>query len=984
MPKVKLSNKIIMRILLILWLIPIYCFAQNIEDINPGLHFQQSFQEKVNYVGVLTGKDNEIVCISKSRVVINRATDFREVTSYVAKIPSLGNISTSNSRYVAYLSGGKIYLKLIRTGKSVDIITCSSKQVAFSSDEETMLIIRKNIVRFYDVQTHNIRPDSLVLPEKIQAICGLKGTDFFACLTGSDPDFGMKNLIIFRTDGKILTNIKNRFSCLGTSNISGDFYVVKNDDEIYIMSMERKQSDTLSLSIKNEFHSKFPIESIIALDTAVHYMVCNVRPISSETLFKQAEKDHYRNKASSLFERYVNPTTNCVIDLSNNTIVDTIRGHVSQFQFLPESNSVVYSFLKENPKMKIEYGMERYDIETKKVTSFKPVAATKIRLISETTKKKWLATVDENWNIHFFSQNNADLYCFKILKDTITLPPRAKVRIFLSDMPLTNDSLIEYNKLLSNCSLAFTKDQKYLVFQSPKSLQIFYTDHPAPFVVKSIANPISFFSLKNNHCYFFVRNQWWDYDFVKDSLQLNRDTTFLKEQIYQQTMNKLNRKNLFSLTSSGQVTLIDTIHNIELARLTLFSKPFEYLINTPDGYFDCANSLVKWMYWKDSNSDNFYRFEALYNDFFTPHLLYQLLNNGIKRNILPLQFYTKLPDILYLIQNGEIIPKKNENRYYLCFSNIDNFSTQVLRQQNFPIIFNDKNIDCNNSIEIPKKIYYYLTEQNLSLQDSTKRTIYNYVKTNSKLIILSIGVDHYPSYSNLDSLTNSNKALIKFNDIFSKNQNLIKNAFDSLLILKPLIDQTATLDSIENKINWVIDHSNENDCLVLYFIGHGQSSKSSEFFHFFPYDGIDGSEDEICNSTLNTAYLADIFKALRNRRIILIIDACESAGAAPPISKIAECLTNIKDSSSIKQCPYSINAIFSSLSYQRSQQSNYGSLLVNIIENSFNELQKQSGNITVDDLIFEMEKQAKVYKGRMKQTPVIINVGNNFYLFKQN
>src|SRR5258705_13690639 len=123
MPSVKLLNKIVMRILFIFWLMPLSCFAQEIEDINPGIHFQQSFQEKINYVGVLTGNDNEIVSISKSRVVINRATDFREVTSYVAKSPSFGNIATSNSKYVAYWSGGKIYLNFVRTGKSIDILT---------------------------------------------------------------------------------------------------------------------------------------------------------------------------------------------------------------------------------------------------------------------------------------------------------------------------------------------------------------------------------------------------------------------------------------------------------------------------------------------------------------------------------------------------------------------------------------------------------------------------------------------------------------------------------------------------------------------------------------------------------------------------------------------------------------------------------------------------------------------------------------------
>ena len=56
-------------------------------------------------------------------------------------------------------------------------------------------------------------------------------------------------------------------------------------------------------------------------------------------------------------------------------------------------------------------------------------------------------------------------------------------------------------------------------------------------------------------------------------------------------------------------------------------------------------------------------------------------------------------------------------------------------------------------------------------------------------------------------------------------------------------------------------------------------------FYFVPVDGVD---TDIQGTGLNTAMLTEALRNMLARRIVLIIDACQSGGAVEALSKLGE------------------------------------------------------------------------------------------------
>ena len=78
---------------------------------------------------------------------------------------------------------------------------------------------------------------------------------------------------------------------------------------------------------------------------------------------------------------------------------------------------------------------------------------------------------------------------------------------------------------------------------------------------------------------------------------------------------------------------------------------------------------------------------------------------------------------------------------------------------------------------------------------------------------------------------------------------------------------------------------NPEDVVLLYLVGHGIAPLGEEMFYFVPADGHD---IDIGHSGLDTAILAEALRNMPARRIVLLIDACQSGGAVEALAKIGE------------------------------------------------------------------------------------------------
>ena len=98
-----------------------------------------------------------------------------------------------------------------------------------------------------------------------------------------------------------------------------------------------------------------------------------------------------------------------------------------------------------------------------------------------------------------------------------------------------------------------------------------------------------------------------------------------------------------------------------------------------------------------------------------------------------------------------------------------------------------------------------------------------------------------------------------------------------------LYDSEATREKIRQRWSEMAKEVGEDDVVLLYLAGHGKVSVGEEMFYFVPVDGRDA---DLRETGVNTAMVAEGLRNLPARRIMLIVDACQSGGAVEALSKI--------------------------------------------------------------------------------------------------
>lgn len=90
-----------------------------------------------------------------------------------------------------------------------------------------------------------------------------------------------------------------------------------------------------------------------------------------------------------------------------------------------------------------------------------------------------------------------------------------------------------------------------------------------------------------------------------------------------------------------------------------------------------------------------------------------------------------------------------------------------------------------------------------------------------------------------------------------------------------LLDSQATLDGIREALERVVQASAPDETVVLYFSGHGGRNASGEYL--IP---IDADPKDLTGTALSSTELTGKLKAIKAERLVVLLDACHSAGAA--------------------------------------------------------------------------------------------------------
>ena len=78
------------------------------------------------------------------------------------------------------------------------------------------------------------------------------------------------------------------------------------------------------------------------------------------------------------------------------------------------------------------------------------------------------------------------------------------------------------------------------------------------------------------------------------------------------------------------------------------------------------------------------------------------------------------------------------------------------------------------------------------------------------------------------------------------------------------------------------------DVAFVFMSGHGAVPLGEQMFYFMPADIAGVSPAQQRRTGLNTAMLAQAVREMRGRRVVLVIDACQSGGALESVQRVAE------------------------------------------------------------------------------------------------
>jgi|GEM_PF-5620031 len=414
---------------------------------------------------------------------------------------------------------------------------------------------------------------------------------------------------------------------------------------------------------------------------------------------------------------------------------------------------------------------------------------------------------------------------------------------------------------------------------------------------------------------------------------------------------------IVALNTDGIIEVYDMIKKSKVLNFISF-KNNSWLAYSPSGYFDIDHSLLPKVFWFDFESQNYFPFDYVYNEFFEPQLIALTFSRKLKQPLFDIGNYLKIPSLKLL--KIKYITEKGNN--YACLPKIDQTSTVKLTHQLAATgvtleVTQDKS--CPIRVELPKKIAIKKNTSPKANISNILNSVSNVTQKKGKLFYASIGVGKYPSITGLRQLKSTTRSEKFFENIFAKYNLQFKKFYDTIFYFKPLTDSCATKDNIINYFQNIIDVVKEEDVLIIYLCGHGIIPPQSELFSFLPYDVNLSNRDSILSSGVNTGLLVDFVRNLRSVKVVFMIDACQSGGSLESISKIGDIKTNSILASDQQQT--SINLIASSSPYSYTfQSSDSVSYLLMSFDGAIADLLKRKKIITIENIKAYMTQGTKI------------------------
>lgn len=430
-------------------------------------------------------------------------------------------------------------------------------------------------------------------------------------------------------------------------------------------------------------------------------------------------------------------------------------------------------------------------------------------------------------------------------------------------------------------------------------------------------------------------------------------------------------------------------------RLTLMSHgDKDWLAIAPDGLFDGTADAMRTVYWKNGNNLNVASLDSFFSDFYRPGLLAEALSDNPPHSDLDLGVALQIPGLRTLLTEKRAHVETSEGKPVLCFEEVPGIEVQqpVGFGIDVPTEVNGYRVvpsqaTCKYQRDLPgdtSAIIGKLQNEKPAVFSTTYEGKMSETKK-SVLHVLCIGVSNYPSNSGFDPLPYAAASAHAIESFFTQQQAAASKAFGKIRVWPGLYEAHATRDSIRRRFTEIANAVTEDDVVFIYFVGHGVIAHGTEMFYYVPSDG---KYTEITTNGLNTAMLAEALRDMPARRIVLVIDACQSGGAIEPLAKIGEIKARVEQQrakAEIKITPphehgvgVHIVAATLPLSYAIGFKTGQSALATTLLDGLH-----QAGSVTIDQVVdfLKANLPASSMKGvNFSQVPMTQSIGLDFVI----
>ena len=380
-----------------------------------------------------------------------------------------------------------------------------------------------------------------------------------------------------------------------------------------------------------------------------------------------------------------------------------------------------------------------------------------------------------------------------------------------------------------------------------------------------------------------------------------------------------NQEFLISSGDDNVIRIWDVKNNKLLAQMIIYDTTDDWVIVTPDGLFDGSEAAISQMYY--TKGKTFIPLEQLYERFYTPNLLEQLISREIEPAPIVIDEIKSPPTVKMEYRSGqrnlvveddvseEQLSTDVEEAIIKVSANAPNDRIEEIR-----LFHNGKLVGSGNRGLVVEDEQPGEKEQSYTIKllpgENTFRAIaLNSQRTESAPALLRIkytpkanaptpattqagmtlhlvvvGINEYKNrkynlnYANADAEAFKSAIAAGMKEITSKeNIHFVSNA-------------NADKAGILKAIKTVQSEANPQDVFVFYYAGHGVMSEGignvKKDFYLVPHDvtQLYGADDALAQKGISASEMKELASSIAAQKQLFILDACQSAGAIETIA----------------------------------------------------------------------------------------------------